>query len=869
MEKLHIKSLTVKFALISISILALITVYIYVDMRFGDHMSDKARRVNLAGKERMLMRSMAYNIRSFTEFSPSFGDEMYRKGAKKAMDEYEKILRILDKGNKDQRPIPEDDTLSRERLNLLMTLWEETQKPALRMIMDLPHARRGESCDICHHTIRDNLATIDSLVQFTENHHAREFMRFNRLRVLSLIILFVLTLLIIFYFRKTLILPILKLRDSTKEIAAGNFDIKVTIKSKDELGDLANSFNKMSEALSANYKKIENLASFAEKTPNPVFECDCEGQVSYMNPATFRFISSYGMKITDLLPSGLCEIIYGLKEKGQELTYKVVKAGGIVLGEFIHILPDKDSVRIYAYDITEHQKAEKALKESEAKYRELIEQLPAVTYIAALDETHSIIYISPQIVDILGFPMSEWISDPNLRQKQTHPDDKVRVQEEITKRQASNSHISEYRMISNDGRVVWFHDEAKLIYNKAGKPLYYQGFMQEITAQKELENQFMHSQKMEAIGTLTGGVAHDFNNFLTAIIGYSSVVQMKFKEDPVLLSYIDQILASAERAAELTQRLLAFSRKQITSPRLANLNQIIGNVGKFLTRLIGERIELRTLLTDKDLNIIADIGQIEQVVINLCTNARDAMPEGGCLTIETDTAELGTEFVKIYGYGKAGNYAVLSVTDTGTGIDEDVRQKIFEPFFTTKETGKGTGLGLSMVYSIVKQHNGYINVYSEAGNGTVFRIYLPLAMETSSQPELLKETGQIRGGSETILLADDDAGARESTKALLEEYGYRIITAVDGEDAITKFRDNRDAIRVLISDIIMPKKNGREVYKEIKKAKPSIAVIFTSGYTEDVIHKSGIVEEGLRFISKPVSIRGLLKALREELDKKS
>lgn len=355
-----------------------------------------------------------------------------------------------------------------------------------------------------------------------------------------------------------------------------------------------------------------------------------------------------------------------------------------------------------------------------------------------------------------------------------------------------------------------------------------------------LRAQLAQAQKMEAIGKLAGGIAHDFNNVLTAIIGFGSLLRANMSKEDPLLSYVEHILTSSERAASLTQQLLAFSRKQIISPKSVNLNEIIKRVEKLLLRLIGEDIELKTILTDKDLTAMADSGQIEQVLMNLATNARDAMPNGGFLTIETELVELDKEYIKTHAVEAPGIYARISVADTGIGMDEKTRERIFEPFFTTKEMGKGTGLGLAIVYGIIKQHNGYINVYSEHGKGTTFRIYIPLVGSEFKEVEV-PTLPAPKGGVETVLVAEDDTEARKLTREVLDGAGYKVIEAVNGEDAINKFMENKDKIQLLLFDLIMPKKNGREAYEEIRKIRPDIRVLFTSGYPADIIHEKGVL----------------------------
>jgi PAS domain S-box-containing protein len=382
---------------------------------------------------------------------------------------------------------------------------------------------------------------------------------------------------------------------------------------------------------------------------------------------------------------------------------------------------------------------------------------------------------------------------------------------------------------------------------------------------EKLQAQLLQSQKMEAVGQLAGGVAHDFNNILTAMIGYGHLLKMKLKEEDPLKMYADHILSLSDKAANLTKSLLAFSRKQIINPRPVDINEIIKRIDHLLTRIIGEDIQLQTILSENDLIAMADSGQIEQVLMNLAANARDAMPKGGVLTIATETFVIDNEFIREHGFGKKGQHVLISVADTGAGMDRETREKIFEPFFTTKEVGKGTGLGLAMVYGIIKQHEGHINVYSEPGRGATFRIYLPLI---EAQAEEIKHEDMIPPkvtGTETVLLAEDEAELREFTKNLLKEYGYNVITAVNGQDAVNEFKIHKHKIQLLLFDVIMPNKNGKEAYEEIKQVRPDIRVIFMSGYPADVIHKQGILEKGFAYIEKPVSPPKLLKKIREVL----
>jgi PAS domain S-box-containing protein len=388
----------------------------------------------------------------------------------------------------------------------------------------------------------------------------------------------------------------------------------------------------------------------------------------------------------------------------------------------------------------------------------------------------------------------------------------------------------------------------------------------DITSLKQLEEQLLHSRKLEAVGLLAGGVAHEFNNILMAIMGYSSLLAIKTDDTDPRKPYIDNILSSSERAANLTRGLLAFSRKQIINPAVVTLNDIVRKIEKLLRNVIGEDIELRTFLSETNPTVTVDSGQIEQVLMNLATNARDAMPNGGSLTIETESVTIDSEVEKGVAGLEPGEYALLSISDTGIGMNETIREHIFEPFFTSKDVGKGTGLGLSIAFGIIKQHNGCITVASEPDQGSTFRIYLPKSRELPPDENNRASVAAPAGGSETILVVEDDTNVIDLVRDILSEFGYTVICA-DSENALKVFEENCGNINLLLLDVVMPKKSGREIFEEIRAVNPDIKAIFMSGYSAEIINKRGILREGVDFIPKPISPQTLLTRIRETLDR--
>ena len=515
--------------------------------------------------------------------------------------------------------------------------------------------------------------------------------------------------------------------------------------------------------------------------------------------------------------------------------------------------------------LQQQKRAAESLRAAEAKFRGLLESAPDP--IVAVNREGRIVLVNAQAEKTFGYSREELLGQPmaslvpeKLREKCFEYRDRFFREPQSFPMGAS----LEIYGLRKDGSE--FPVEMKLSLLETAEGLWGSAAIRDLTERRKLEHQFRQAQKMESIGTLAGGIAHDFNNLLTVILSYSSYLTEELAKDSKNQRASEQIHEAAERGAALTRQMLAFSRQQVFQLRVLNLNDIVKNLLKMLQRIIGEHIEIKTELAENLAPVKADAGQLEQVLMNLCVNARDAMPDGGRITLKTQNVALDEDFVQRHVGSTAGPHVMLSVSDTGTGMDPATLARIFEPFFTTKETGRGTGLGLAMVYGVVKQSGGYIGVYSEVGHGTTFKIYLPLGKESPEIAGAKKPQQARKQGSETILVVEDDATVRELVSSMLTSQGYLVLAPQKPLDVAGICERHSGRIHLLLTDLILPGTSGRELAKRVCSLRPDMKVLYMSGYTDDAVIRRQGFNETFAFLQKPFSQSGLAAKVREVLD---
>ena len=560
---------------------------------------------------------------------------------------------------------------------------------------------------------------------------------------------------------------------------------------------------------------------------------------------------------------------------GEELAIETLKSGatdyvlkdrlGRLASSIRRALADAKARTERSQNELERRQAELALRASEERYRSIAEATNEWIWSVAADG--QIQYSNRTVEAMLGYAPEELLGKSFF--ELVHPDDVAPARKILSASVTTSKGWTAFpvRCRHQDGTYRHLESNAAPVQGPAGEVLGFQGANRDVTERLSLEAQLRQSQKMEAIGTLAGGIAHDFNNLLTTILGYSQVLLQELGPEGTLSSQINEIRKAGERAADLTRQLLAFSRKQILQPVVLDVGAVVRDTEKMLNRLIGEDIEIVLSVDDSASLVKADPGQLEQIVMNLVVNARDAMPRGGRLTIQTRNCEIGAVRMRATPGLRQGPHVCLSITDTGTGMDRETLSHIFEPFFTTKEKGKGTGLGLSTVYGIVKQSGGYIQADSEPGKGTTFTIYIPRVAEGPEEEKPRSTSGSTRG-SETILLVEDEMAVRGLALKVLEMSGYVVLEASSAEAAIPMAADYPGEIDLMVTDMVMPGASGPELAQELAPSRPEMKVLFVSGYTDDVVLRSGRLTSNQTFLQKPFGPDIFLRKVRDVLDGK-
>lgn len=622
-----------------------------------------------------------------------------------------------------------------------------------------------------------------------------------------------------------------------------------------------------------------------DSTAEGIYGLDVSGVCTFCNPAAARFLGYerpehlHGKKVHALMhhtradgtryPPEECQIYQAFRRgDGTHVDTEVfwradgssfpveywsypIRKGGVVVGAVVTFL-----------DVTERKRAEEALRGSERRLRTLFETVNLI--VLGLDADGNVEYVNPFFASLSGYTREEVVGKRWLEfLPQAHGPTMQGVFREQLEREFHPHYENPILTKAGEERMIAWNNT--VLRDARGQPIGALSIGEDITERQGLERQLRQAQKMEAIGRLAGGVAHDFNNVLTAIFGYADLVMEDLPADSQSHRDLEEVRKAAQRASTLTRQLLAFSRQQVLAPVVMSLNELVEDIDKMLGRLIGEDVELRLQLAEDLGNVRVDPGQVQQVIMNLVVNARDAMPSGGRLLIETANADLTEEYGERRQPVIPGRYVMLAVSDTGVGMTPEVMGRIFEPFFTTKEKGKGTGLGLSTVYGIVKQSSGYVWVYSEPGRGTTFKVYLPRVDAPVDVLAPARETGTIVG-TETILLAEDDESLRRLARGLLERLGYTVLEAPNAAQALALAASHAGPIHLLVSDVVMPGASGRELARRLAASRPDTKVLYMSGYTDDAIVHHGMLEPGLNFLQKPFTPSTLTRKVREVLD---
>jgi two-component system cell cycle sensor histidine kinase/response regulator CckA len=623
---------------------------------------------------------------------------------------------------------------------------------------------------------------------------------------------------------------------------------------------------------------IRNLAAIVESSEDAIIGKALDGTITTWNVGAERL---YGWPSSEAVgqPVGF-QIPPDRRDEMRVILAKIRRGESIKHLETVRLRKNGDRIEVsltvssihgaagevvgassIARDITERKHAEKELRKSEERFRRLFDS--NTIGISVADLGGQILESNDAYLAMIGYTREELLSGV-VRWDDMTPAE-YREKDQIAVEQLQRTGVAqpyEKELIRKDGTRTPLLIGIAMLEASEGSTIAY---TVDLSSRRQLEEQFRQAQKMEAVGKLAGGVAHDFNNLLTVILGYSDLLAEKLDPGSLQSEELDEIRTAGERAASLTRQLLAFSRQQVLERKVLDVNDLIADVEKMLRRLIGEDVELVTVLSPALRRVFADAGQLEQVIMNLAVNARDAMPHGGRLTIETENVELDEAYARLHATVRPGSYVMIAVSDTGVGMNGETLAHMFEPFFTTKERGKGTGLGLATVYGIVKQSGGYVWVYSEVGKGTTFKIYLPLVEEgAETEPVPAAEPAALHG-SETVLLVEDEQSVRTLSRSILEGYGYTVLEAASGKEGLEVARHYARPIDLVLTDVVMPEMGGSDMASRLEALRPGVRVLYMSGYTDDAVFRHGLLEKGRVFLQKPFTPETLARKVREAL----
>jgi PAS domain S-box-containing protein len=631
------------------------------------------------------------------------------------------------------------------------------------------------------------------------------------------------------------------------------------------------------------------LSTIIDRSPYPMWISDHEGTLVQINQSlrdllqitAEAVVGRYNILKDNIVEEqGLMPLVRRVYEHGEPVRFEIrwdssllrhVRWGARVdLVLDVSIFPIRDAhgkmtnAVIQHVDITDRKRAEEALRESERRYRELLENVPMAAVMLDLDGRVS--FCNDYLCASTGWTREEIVGRrfAEMAAEEASPGllEKLIASAQETGRRSS---VLEGAVRSRTGAPRWFQWSSTTLRDPANRTTGFAALGVDVTDHRVLQEQYLQAQKLESVGRLAGGVAHDFNNLLTVINGYSNLLLSRMSGNDPLRAPLEQVLKAAERATDLTSQLLAFSRKQIIQPTRLDLNALVAGSREMFERLLGEDVELITRLGPDAGNVMADPGQVHQVLMNLVVNARDAMPHGGQLVIETSHVEFDPSFTATHPEVSPGSYVLLAVTDTGVGMDEETRRHLFEPFFTTKESGRGTGLGLSTVYGIVRQSRGWVYAYSEPGRGTSLKVYLPRLGDAPQEPEHPRKPARAPQGSGTVLVVEDQEQVRALSVEILRSSGYQVLEADCGDAALHFAENYPEPIHLLLTDVIMPGMTGKELSERLRLRRPEIRVLFMSGYTEDVIMHRGVLDAGVEYIAKPFTPAGLVSRTAEVL----